>query len=86
MSLLGSIKSLFSPLPDGAIRYKGYTIAALPEEEFGRYRLNAVISKKDKHRSYTLIDRVADKQNCITLTHQKAKSLIDQKGDKIFAH
>jgi hypothetical protein len=86
MSLLGSIKSLFSPLPDGAIRYKGYTIAALPEEEFGRYRLHAVISKKDKHRSYTLIDRVADKQSCVKMTHEKAKKLIDQKGDKIFAH
>ncbi len=84
MGLLSSITSLFSPLPEDAIRYKGYTIAATPEEDFGRFRINAVISRKGRQRNYTVIDRIADKDTCVELTHQKAKSLIDQKGEQVF--
>ncbi|MGH1460463.1 MAG: HlyU family transcriptional regulator [Neptuniibacter sp.] len=84
MSLLSSIKSIFAPLPEGAIRYKGFTIAADPEEDFGRFRMNGVISKKGRQRNFTMVDRVADRANCVKITQNKAKNLIDQKGEQIF--
>lgn len=85
MGLLSSITSLFRPLPEGAIRYKGYTITAEPEEDFGRFRINAVISKKGQKRNYTVVDRIADRDTCVELTHKKVKNLIDQKGEMVFA-
>lgn len=84
MGLISSIKSMFSPLPEGAIRYKGFTIEASPEEDFGRFRINGVISKKGQQRNFTMIDRIADKENCVEITHQKAKKLIDQKSGNVF--
>lgn len=84
MSLLSSLKSLFTPLPEGTIRYKGFTIEATPEEDGSRFRACAVIRKSDQERSYTLIDRVATKNDSVQLVFQKAKRLIDQKGEAVF--
>ncbi|WP_432470530.1 HlyU family transcriptional regulator [Amphritea sp. HPY] len=84
MSLLSTLKSLFAPLPEGSIRYKGFTIAATPEEDSGLYRISGVISKKDQHHSFTLVDQVLVRDNCVQLTQQKAKLFIDRKGQNIF--
>ncbi len=85
MSLFAAIKSLFVPLPEGAVRYKGFTITATPEEVGGHYRISGSISKKNQQHSFSLVDRVAGEQNCVELTHHKAKLFIDQKGEAIFS-
>jgi hypothetical protein len=85
MTILSALKSLFAPLPEGAIRYKGFTIAATPEGDGGRYRISGSIRKRDRQQSCTLVDQVAAKEYCVQLAHHKAKLFIDQKGDKIFA-
>ena len=85
MTVLSALKSLFAPLPEGAIRYKGFTIVAAPEEDGSRYRISGSIRKKDRQRSFTLVDRVAVRDDCVQQVHNKAKMLIDQKGEEIFA-
>lgn len=84
MSLLSTLKSLFTPLPEGAIRYKGFTITATPEEDGGLYRISGVISKKHQQHSFTLVDQMADRERCVLYSQQKAKIFIDKKGMGIF--
>ena len=84
MAVLSALKSLFIPLPEGAIRYKGFTIAATPEADGNRYRISGNIKKRGLQRSFTLVDRVGVRDECVQLVHHKAKMLIDQKGDEIF--
>lgn len=85
MGFIAAIQSFFAPLPQGTVRYKGFIIEAQPEEEFGRYRINAVIKKKGRARSFTTIDRFSCKDSCIALTQQKSRNLIDQKAGNIFS-
>ncbi len=85
MNILSALQSLFVPLPEGAVRYKGFTITATPEEDGRRYRISGSISKRDREHCFTLVDRVAVRDHCVQLAHQKAKVLIDQKGEEIFA-
>ncbi|UTW04043.1 hypothetical protein KDX31_03220 [Amphritea atlantica] len=79
MSLLSTLKSLFTPLPEGAIRYKGYTILATPEEDRGVYRLSGVITKKGQQKNFTLVDQVLDQNLSVERWQQHAKAFIDQK-------
>jgi len=85
MGLLSALTSLFNPLPEGAVRYKGYTIIATPEQDGSRYRISGSITKKDQQRSFSLVDRAIDEDTCVELTHHKAKLFIDQQGEGIFA-
>lgn len=84
MGLLSTLQSLFTPLPEGAIRYKGFTIAATPEEDDGLFRISGTISKKNQQHSFTLVDQVPNKDTCVQLAQQKAKLFIDKKGQSIF--
>lgn len=80
MSLLSALKSLFTPLPEGAIRYKGYTILATPEEDRGVFRLSGVIAKKGRQKNFTLVDQVLDQNLSVERWQQHAKNFIDQKN------
>lgn len=80
MSLLSALKSLFAPLPEGAIRYKGYTILATPEEDGGVFRLSGVITKKNSQKKFTLVDQVSDKELSVKRWQAYAKTFIDQKN------
>ncbi|WP_296062350.1 HlyU family transcriptional regulator [uncultured Amphritea sp.] len=79
MSLLSALKSLFAPLPEGAIRYKGYTILATPEEDGGVFRLSGVITKRNRQKKFTLVDQVSDKELSVKRWQAYAKTFIDQK-------
>jgi len=85
MSLLSALKYFFAPLPEGAVRYKGFTIMATPEQVGNHYRISGNISKKDKQHSFSLVDRVAAEEVCVQRAHEKAKIFIDQKGEAIFS-
>lgn len=78
MSLVSALKSLFTPLPEGAIRYKGYTILATPEEDRGTYRLSGMITKKGSQKNFTLADQVTDRNLSVERWQKHAKSLIDR--------
>ncbi len=78
MSLVSALKSLFTPLPEGAIRYKGYTMLATPEEDRGTYRLSGMITKKGSQKSFTLADQVNDKELSVKRWQAYAKTFIDQ--------
>ncbi|MBR9867976.1 MAG: hypothetical protein GYB20_11495 [Oceanospirillales bacterium] len=80
MSLLSALKSLFAPLPEGAIRYKGYTILATPEEDGGVFRLSGVITKRNRQKKFTLVDQVSDKELSVKRWQAYAKTFIDQKN------
>ncbi|OMH32627.1 HlyU family transcriptional regulator [Motiliproteus sp. MSK22-1] len=84
MTVLSTLISLFTPLPEGTIRYKGFTIAATPEADGNRYRISGNIKKKSLQRNFTLVDRVDVRDECVQLVHHKAKVFIDQKGDELF--
>jgi len=84
MGLLSALQSLFKPLPEGAVRYKGYVITATPEQDGNRFRICGNISKGEQQRTFTLVDRVAEKDDCVEMTHRKAKVFIDHQGEGIF--
>ncbi len=79
MFLISALKSLLTPLPEGAIRYKGYTILATPEEDRGMFRLSGVICKQNRQRRFTLADQVADRDLSVERWQKHAKNYIDQK-------
>lgn len=83
MSLISALKSLFTPLPEGAIRYKGYTILATPEEDRGVFRLSGVISRQNRQRSFTLVDQVTDRNLSVERWQKQAKNFIDQKNHSV---
>lgn len=84
MGLFTTLKSLFAPLPEGAVRYKGFTITATPEQDGNRYRLRGSITKKDQTRCFSLVDTVTAEETCVQLTHKRAKLFIDHRGEEIF--
>ena len=84
MGILSAIQSIFSPLPEGSVRYKGYIIEAKAEPDGRCVRMSAVITKNDQTRNLFLIDRLASESEGVRLTHQKMKKYIDQRGDEIF--
>lgn len=89
MSLLNSLKSLFTPTEKAAAafpaeEYKGYTITPTPQEEGGQYRVCGVITKGEQTHRFFRADLIAGADLCATETMRKAKLTVDQLGDSIF--
>lgn len=69
--------------------YEGFTIAATPYKEAGQFQLCGVISKvidgeRREHR-FVRADRFAGQDDAVQMTLMKARQIIDQQGERIFA-
>ena len=69
--------------------YKDFQIAAAPMAEGGQYRLAATITKQvgEEVRSHHLIraDVFASQDEAAQFAIRKAKQMIDEQGERIFA-
>jgi hypothetical protein len=69
--------------------YKGFSIAPSPMAEGGQYRLRAIITKDvdGDEKSHDLIraDIFSDKDMASSAAVAKAKQMIDEQGERIFA-
>ncbi|RVU84736.1 hypothetical protein EOL70_10820 [Leucothrix sargassi] len=91
MSLLSSIKSLFSssdaaPKIDPAKieEYGGFEIIPMPQKEGGQYRLNGIIRKGDQEHQLIRADTFSSPDECSKEVLRKGRLLIDQMGDRLF--
>ncbi|SPJ23975.1 HlyU family transcriptional regulator [Palleronia abyssalis] len=68
--------------------YKGFTIYPAPMEEGGQYRLAAIIEKEiaGETQSHHLVraDLLRDPELCAEAAVAKARTMIDEQGDRIF--
>ena len=97
MGILSGLKSLFSgsgetpAKAEEAIEYKGFNIIPAPMSEGGQYRVAATITKPSTDTEETLqthnfirSDLMPNRDECISITINKAKMMIDQQGGRIF--
>jgi hypothetical protein len=93
----GFLRRLFSPRSgaseppraDEVVEYQGFTITPAPERESGGWRLVGTIAKGDgaERRVHHLsrADTAADRDAVVQMMVAKAKRLIDEQGDRLFA-
>ncbi len=92
MSLLSSIKSIFSSAPSSpkepeklpSEEYQGFTITPAPVQEDGGYRVNGLITKGEQQHAFIRADMLPSSDSCAVEMVRKAKQMIDQQGDGIF--
>jgi hypothetical protein len=86
------LRSLFSPgsrtgVTPG-VEYNGYTITPAPERAPGGWRVAGTISKGagGDRKVHQLIraDTSPDRDAIVAMTIEKAKRLIDERGDRLF--
>lgn len=72
-----------------AIEYNGFTIIAAPLKEGSQYKTAGSISKdvegEVKTAQFIRADNHADRQSAITHSEGKARQIIDEQGDGMFA-
>jgi hypothetical protein len=69
--------------------YKGFNIQPSPQDQSGGWSTEAIISKEIDGQTQThhfiRADKTSSKQGAIELTISKAKTMVDQSGEKIFS-
>ena len=69
--------------------YEGFEIQAAPVNEANGWRVSGVISKtidgEQMSHQFVRADTCADAESAAVMTVRKAKQLIDERGDGIFA-
>ncbi|WP_027856057.1 HlyU family transcriptional regulator [Marinobacterium jannaschii] len=93
MGLFSALKSMFSGAEGeassitvhDAVEYNGFEIVPMPQKENGQYRVNGIVRKGDQEHRFIRSDLVFSEADCVELTVRKARTTIDQMGDKIFS-
>jgi hypothetical protein len=70
------------------VEYKGFVIRAAPFESAGQYQTAGLIEKeidgvRRQHR-FIRADRLASFDDAVAFTHQKARQIVDQLGERMF--
>lgn len=75
--------------PGKTLEHGGYLIRATPYKEAGQYQLCGVITKvidgETKEHRFVRADRFTDVEAATDITFAKAKLIIAEQGDQIFA-
>ena len=79
-----------SPAKRGeGVAYQEFVIHPAPEREGGQWRVAGVIVKTggdaDQERSFTRADTVASREEAETLSVNKGKQIVDERGSSLFA-
>jgi hypothetical protein len=97
--MLSRLKAAWSRLVGGAgaydtsaiaaVEYKGYRIRPTPYRSNGQYQTAGTIEKQTpegvKEHRFVRADTYHSRDDAIAFTVSKAKQIIDQQGDRIFA-
>lgn len=77
------------PERDEPVDYKGFAIQAAPEQESGKWRVAGVIVKRgpegEQERSFQRADTFASRDEAASFAIIKARQIIDERGDSLFA-
>ena len=72
-----------------AVHYEGFVIQAAPERDGSQWRLAGVIIKTgdagDLERSFLRADTFASREEAESFAVRKAKQIIDEQGERLFA-
>ena len=72
-----------------AVSYEGLDIHPAPEREGQQWRIAGVIVKKDgdveQERLFTRADTVSSREEAETISVNKGKQIIDERGSSLFA-
>ena len=76
------------PAPAPTQEHEGFTIAATPFEDGGRFQLCGVITKEidgevQEHR-FIRADKLGSMEDAVSMTFFKGRQIIDQMGDDVF--
>ena len=93
MGFISALKALFAGSEGGAeatsvhdaVEYNGFEIVPMPQKENGQYRVDGIVRKGDQEHRFIRSDLVFSEADCVELTLRKAKTSIDQMGEKIFS-
>ncbi len=76
------------PAPAQTEEYKGFVIHAEPISDAGQFQINGRITREidGATREHRLIrvDRLASRDEAVSLTFQKGRQIIDERGPKLF--
>ncbi len=83
---LGGAPAEAAPAP--LQEYEGFTIAATPFEDGGRFQLCGIITKdidgeKKEHR-FIRADKLGSMDEAVSMTFFKGRQIIDQMGEDVF--
>jgi len=98
-SMLSKLRALLGRLAGGAggssepaapaVEYKGYRILPTPYRNNGQYQTAGTIEKDApdgvKKHAFVRADTYASREDAIAFTITKARQIIDQQGDRMFA-
>lgn len=92
MSLISSLKSLFTPAEkqpfppeeQASESYGDYLITPASVKEEHGFRINGTISKGEQVHTFIRADTLPSADDCAREMIRKAKQMIDQQGDRIF--
>ncbi len=73
-----------SPRSDSE-EYKGFVITPTPISEGGQYRVSARIEKDGHSHDLIRADTIASPEQAVAISLAKARQLIDEQGDRMFA-
>ncbi len=69
-------------------QYEGYTIAATPFEDGGRFQLCGIITKEIggevKEHRFIRADKLGSMEDAVSMTFFKGRQIIDQMGEDVF--
>jgi hypothetical protein len=87
--LFGGGGSAAPEAPPKGESYAGYMISATPYQENGQWQMCGVIEKEIggvmKSHRFVRADRFAGREEAEQFTLSKARQIVDQNGDRIFA-
>ncbi len=86
----GASKEPSKPTREDPVFYEGYSIISAPEKtEEGQWRLSGFIVKEgaegSMERMLVRVDTFMSREEAIKYAEKKAKQVIDQQGDRLFA-
>lgn len=73
------------PDPAGGEDYKGFRITPTPIREGGQYRVSARIEKDGQTHDLVRADTMASLDDATAISLTKARQMIDEQGDRLFA-
>ena len=85
--MLNTIKNWFGSgdeKPLAGVAYNGYTITPTPKKIPGGYSTEATITRDENHHNFIRADTSPTRESATELIINKAKTMIDQQGEKIF--
>ncbi|WP_207061832.1 HlyU family transcriptional regulator [Motiliproteus sp. SC1-56] len=74
------------PAPEQAEVYNGYEITPCPQPADGQFRIAAFIRKDGREHHLIRADILPTRNECIEHSLRKARTLIDQQGERLFEH